>query len=49
MLRSHGDQRLILEHYGHPVLILSEERVGYVVHEDDFQIIAEPFADTCTG
>ena len=41
--------KVILEHYGHPVLILSEERVGYIVHEDDFQIIAEPFSDTRTG
>jgi len=41
--------KLIVEQHGHHVLILSEERVGYVVHEDAFQIIAEPFADTRTG
>jgi hypothetical protein len=39
----------ILEKYGHSVVMLSEARVGYVVHEDPFQVIAEPFSDTRTG
>ena len=35
----------ILERYGRPVSMLSRVRVGYVVFEDDFQVVAEPFAD----
>ena len=41
--------RVILEKYGHPVTMLTETRVGYVVYEDEFQVVAEPFADTKTG
>jgi hypothetical protein len=29
--------------------MISEARVGYVVYEDAFQVIAEPFSDTRTG
>lgn len=36
----------IAESNGLTVHVLNEERVGYVVYEDDFQVIAEPFADT---
>lgn len=36
----------ILKRYGCPVSTLSRARVGYVVFEDDFQVVAEPFADT---
>jgi hypothetical protein len=39
----------VLERYGLPVLMLSETRVGYVIYDDAFQIVAEPFADTRTG
>jgi hypothetical protein len=35
-----------LERYGYQVTTLRETRVGYVVYEDDHQVIAEPFADT---
>lgn len=35
----------ILERYGRPVSMLSRVRVGYVVFEDDVQVVAEPFAD----
>ncbi len=38
-----------LESYGHPVTVIRETRVGYVVYEDDLQVVAEPFADTDTG
>lgn len=41
--------KYVLEKYGHPVVILSESRVGYLIHEDAFQVIAEPFSDTETG
>jgi hypothetical protein len=39
----------ILEAHGHPVKMLREARVGYVIYEDDFQVVAEPFSDTHTG
>jgi hypothetical protein len=39
----------VFEANGHTVHMVREERVGYVVYRDDFQVIAEPFADTRTG
>jgi hypothetical protein len=39
----------VLEKYGYPVMMLTETRVGYIVHEDDVQVVAEPFSDTRTG
>jgi hypothetical protein len=41
--------RRLLQLYGHGVGILAETRVGYVIYEDEFQVVAEPFADTTTG
>ena len=41
--------RAVLEVYGYQVSMLREERLGYVVYEDEHQVIAEPFADTRTG
>ena len=41
--------KTVLEQYGHPVRMLSEPRVGYVIYEDAFQVVAEPFSDTTTG
>jgi hypothetical protein len=35
----------IIEGRGIGVRVLRTERVGYVVYEDEFQIVAEPFAD----
>jgi hypothetical protein len=37
---------VIPEHHGISVRMLKADRVGYIVYEDDFQIVAEPFADT---
>jgi hypothetical protein len=38
----------ILETHGVPVRMLKAYRVGYVVYEDEHQLVAEPFADmTC--
>jgi hypothetical protein len=34
----------ILENHGVAVRMLRTERVGYVVYEDEYQIVAEPFA-----
>ncbi len=28
---------------------IPEARVGYIIYEDDYQVVAEPFADTQTG
>ena len=42
------DLKRIAEANGHTVRVLSEDRVGYVAYEDEFQVIAEPFADTQT-
>lgn len=39
----------VLESHGHPVTVIYESRIGYVVYEDKFQVVAEPFADTRTG
>ena len=36
----------MLEENGFPIEILKERRVGYVVYEDDYQVVAEPFSDT---
>jgi hypothetical protein len=38
----------ILEANGQVVHIIQEDRIGYIVYEDDAQVIAEPFADTRT-
>lgn len=38
----------ILEDQGHQVTMIKTLRPGYVVYEDDFQIVAEPFNDTTT-
>ena len=40
---------VVLEAHGYHVSILLEERLGYIVYEDEHQVIAEPFADTRTG
>jgi len=34
-----------IERRGIEVRVLTAQRVGYVVYEDEFQIVAEPFAD----
>ncbi|MGJ8628146.1 MAG: hypothetical protein ACSHXB_14395 [Sulfitobacter sp.] len=38
----------ILEENGYAVDVLKETRLGYIVYEDDYQIVAEPFSDTVT-
>lgn len=38
----------ILELHGVPVEMLKQDRLGYVVYEDEHQIVAEPFKDTRT-
>ncbi|MEM8650255.1 MAG: hypothetical protein AAGF54_06970 [Pseudomonadota bacterium] len=36
----------LLEEYGHNIEVLKTERVGYIVYEDEHQVVAEPFSDT---
>ncbi|HEY6249935.1 MAG TPA: hypothetical protein VI685_08230 [Candidatus Angelobacter sp.] len=36
----------ILQNHGVPVEMLKANHVGYVVYEDEYQVVAEPFADT---
>lgn len=36
----------LMEIYGHTIETIRTDRVGFVVYEDDFQIVAEPFRDT---
>lgn len=38
----------VMENKGFPIEVLKEKRLGYVVYEDDHQIVAEPFSDTVT-
>ena len=35
----------ILEHHGVSVRMLKTSRVGYIVYEDEFQIVAEAFVE----
>jgi hypothetical protein len=39
----------VFEAHGHTVNLVREERVGYLVYEDEHQVVAEPFKDTATG
>lgn len=39
----------VLESNGHGVTMIRENRIGYVVYEDELQVVAEPFSDTQTG
>jgi hypothetical protein len=36
----------ILQNHDISVRMLKTDRVGYIVYEDEYQIVAEPFADT---
>lgn len=36
---------VILEHHGISVRMVKARRVGYIVYEDEFQIVAQPFSD----
>lgn len=39
----------VLQRYGVSVTMISQARVGYVVFDDEFQVVAEPFKATQTG
>ena len=36
----------ILRNHGHQVSLMKTRSPGYVVYEDDYQVVAEPFRDT---
>lgn len=38
----------ILDDCGYAIEVLKEGRIGYVVYEDEHQVVAEPFAETAT-
>ncbi|WP_116090278.1 hypothetical protein [Sphingomonas crusticola] len=40
------DYQLVLERYGLSVRMLRANRPGYIVFEDEHQVVAYPFADT---
>ena len=35
----------ILEQHGVYVRVIKAQRPGYVIYEDEYQVVAEPFAD----
>ena len=39
----------IAEACGFHITVIREDRLGYIVYEDEFQVVAEPFKDTQTG
>jgi hypothetical protein len=43
------DLKRIAEAHGYIVSVVSEDRIGYIVYEDENQVVAEPFAETKTG
>ena len=38
----------ILEEFGHHVTMIKVRNPGYIVYEDDYQVVAEPFSDIQT-
>jgi hypothetical protein len=38
----------ILQEHGYSITILKTDRPGFIVYEDEHQVVAEPFADTPT-
>ncbi len=46
--RMHVLKRIAEEH-GYPVSVICEDRIGFIVYEDEFQAVAEPFFETRTG
>ena len=38
--------KALLDEVGYPITILRERRIGYIVWEDEHQVVAEPFAET---
>ena len=47
LARMHELKRIV-EANGYIVSVIKEDRVGYVIYEDEDQVVAEPFKDTRT-
>lgn len=45
-VRQMREYQRLLQSYGFGVEMLRTERPGYIVYEDDHQVVAYPFADT---
>jgi hypothetical protein len=43
------EMKRVVEANGYVVELIRAERIGYVVYEDEAQVVAEPFADTNTN
>ena len=43
------EMAVVMGEYGHIVDQIETDRPGYIVYEDRYQIVAEPFADTPTA
>jgi hypothetical protein len=39
----------IAEEHGYVISVIRQDHIGYIVYEDEFQAVAEPFAETVTG
>ena len=39
------EMRCVLEENGVIVRVIKTQRPGYIVYEDEYQVVAEPFAD----
>jgi hypothetical protein len=39
----------VLQRYGVSVTMISQSRIGYIVFDDECQVVAEPFKETQTG
>ena len=44
-----GEMSVIVAEHGHAVDQIETDRPGYLIYEDEHQIVAEPFADTPTS
>lgn len=42
------EMKNILDSNGFKIDVLKEKRIGYVLYEDEYQVVAEPFSDTET-
>ncbi|MEL7025643.1 MAG: hypothetical protein AAGO57_00235 [Pseudomonadota bacterium] len=43
----HGfELKSLLDQNGYPIEIIKADRIGYVIYQDEYQVVAEPFADT---
>jgi len=38
--------KMVLDENGYPIEVIKSSRLGYILYEDEYQIIAEPFSDT---